>query len=346
MGRNRRQQQNKAQYVKIPRQTLRKGIQFPCLLQATIRPIELVDDFVFSPYRIQRRAPGHYYFKNGCMWVPPPEPMGRFLGITIKNNEKQMQFFSGKDGILRPTKKQSTTGRKERTTYVTIELDKPQLIDYIFNPYDGSPIQIMADNRLLLPLKTIIENFYERGVKRKIINKFIYSHDHVYYDANVALKRYDQLYVVDTNTFWHKDRAHISVTVARQAVVTSIEQSEILFELGRCLAFLTLDPEGTPEIEAWKVFIEHLLNATSDIVGRKIGIIVDSELDCLESFNLRQTNLPPEYPLPEGFEFIYASDSSGRDQFAVNKLLAACDRQSAEYIRTLKATPLAQLTSI
>ena len=276
MGRNRRRQQNKARYIEIPRQTLHKGTRFPSLLQATIRPIELVNDLVFSPFQMQRRPPGTYYYRNGCMLVPPPKPMGRFLGFEIKDNEQQMQFFNGKGGILLPAKKHSLTGRKDRTTRVTIELDKPQMIDYIFNPYDGSPIQIMANNQHLLPRKTIIENYYEHPKGSKIINKFVYSHDYAYHDVNAVLKRYDQIYAIDTNKLDHKEGATIYVSAVREAAVEQLVQGQFICKSRPYCVTHAIDIKEKPEVEAWCNFIEYILNESSEIARKKIGIIVDS----------------------------------------------------------------------
>ena len=281
--------------------------------------------------------PGTYYPPGGLLLVPPRKRIGRFLRMDIRNNEKQMDLLdAAKQTLLSPAKRQKPRGRRPRPTRVIIELPEDLPIDYIFNPHNGSAIQISVNGRIVTPLKVTIENFYQKTKREKIINKFVYEHGWAFHEANVAIGRYDSLYAIDTNTTRHKSGRLLSVSVVYAATVQAVDNGLSMFEAAPFRAQASLHQKDKPEMEGWVWLIDELLPMLDNGTVRRIGIVVDSELGILEGLNARTTPLTNGCFLPAGIEFIYATDSAGTDQFAVNKLISSCDKLSAHFAQRLK----------
>ena len=68
-----------------------------------------------------------------------------------------------------------------------------------------------------------------------------------------------------------------------------------------------------------------------DISNKRIGVVVDSHLDDLPSFNARSRSLPNGSSLPKGFELIYGSADVGKDHVAP-LLISRCDRAASRFM--------------
>lgn len=287
--------------------------------------------------------PGTYYPPGGVLHIPPRERLGRFWRFDIANNEKQMTALSLDSTPLRPEKPQKTKARKSRPTRVTVELPSDDPIDYIFTPHDGSALQISSGGRVVTPTRVVIENYYERAKGDKIINRFVYASDSVYHDSNALTQRYDQLYALDTNTVKHPSGHLVSVGAILRADIQLLESGIFYFQAQQFGIIRGVDLGDKPEIEAWKTLVGVLLPQLESGQARRIGIVVDSELDRIESLNLRTAPLEGDLYLPTGIELIYATDAAGSDQFSVNKLIHMCHNMAQEEARKLRKTKIEDL---
>ena len=295
------------------------------------------------PRNFRGLLPGTYYPPGGVLFIPPRKRIGRFWRFDIANNEKQMTAFSLDSTPLRPEKRQKTQARKSRPTRVTVEFPSDDPIDYIFTPHDGSALQISSGGRVVTPARVIIENYYESARGDKIINRFVYANDSVYHDSNALTQRYDQLYAVDTNTVKHPSGHLVSVGVILRAEIQLLESGLFYFQAQHFGIVRGVDLGDKPEIQAWKTLIGVLLPQLESGQARRIGVVVDSELDRIESLNLRTAPLEGHLYLPPGIELIYATDAAGGDQFSVNKLIYLCHSTAQEEARKLRKTKIEDL---
>ena len=139
-------------------------------------------------------------------------------------------------------------------------------------------MHICVGGKLITPIKVVIENYYERLKKDKIINKFIYSNDWAYHEADAVIRRYEQVYAIDTNTVKHKSGHLLSVSTVLKAEVQPLEAGFFAFQARPFWAIRGLDVEGKPEVEAWRALIAKLIPSLEADQVRRIGIVVDSEL--------------------------------------------------------------------
>ncbi len=288
---------------------------------------------VLPPRNFHGLPPGTYYPEGGMLQVFTRKK-GRFLRLDVQRNEKQLTSLFMAPSLLRPRKKEKTRARKPRPTRVTIELLDDDIVDYIFIPYDGSAMQINVGGNLIKPAKVTIENYYEREKKEKIINYFVYAHDWAYHEADAVIRRYDQLYAIDTNTVKHKSGRRLSVSAILRAETQRLESGVSLLDARTYCLLRGLDIEGKPEIKAWKALFDKLIPLLKSGRMRRIGIVVDSELGRIESLNLRLRPFPDsDLYLPSGVELIFATDSSGTDQFGVNLLISTCHKLAHDSTR-------------
>lgn len=84
-----------------------------------------------------------------------------------------------------------------------------------------------------------------------------------------------------------------------------------------------------PENENWIRLIEMLKNICKCEDERKIGIVVDSDLDNIPAFNKREKPILGNYFLPDGFELIFASDKVTDNVF--NRMIKLSHKISKEF---------------
>jgi len=197
-------------------------------------------------------------------------------------------------------------------------------------PFDPrSTIRLISAGLVLCPRKTTLETYYKRPSKHdEIVNRLFLLDEMPYYDPNAALLRYDELYAVDTNTLVHSSGRTLSIT--------SICSCEFILgtggflcdariqELGCALNYELEHPEGL----AWLGIIRRLRREGRQGQAARQGIIVDSHLDAIGSYNELRAPVVGNLYLPDNIDLIFATGDSGCDQFTSNKMMAACDSYS------------------
>lgn len=291
---------------------------------------------IVTPIGLRPSEPGHYYTPDGPIYAPPRGVPARFLRIDIAGNDKQFRFFQ-ETSPLRLLKQERIAGRKARMTRVVMELAGNLEVDYVLLPYDGSAIQLVSSGMLLRPLKTVVENYYERNKGGdKIINKFVLMNELPYHEANSILQRYDRIYAVDTNTSMHRCGRMLSVTSVFSGHLTPLGNGYFTYQSRFAWCSIGFDVQGSPEVAAWIQAISRLFPEPGQELATRTAIVVDSELDKIEPYNERKEPFAENLYLPDNFALIYATDAAGGDQYVTNKLISLCHAQSAIGMKALK----------
>ena len=81
--------------------------------------------------------------------------------------------------------------------------------------------------------------------------------------------------------------------------------------------------------------IEYIQSEETYSSYEKIGIIVDSDLENLKSYNSRSTPIFDSFFLPQGLHLIYGTSDTGKDLFA-NQMLKYADIVSSQCLKELE----------
>ena len=179
----------------------------------------------------------------------------------------------------------------------------------------------------LIPSEVAIETYYERGKKNKVLSAFYFENELPPSTPHRALERFDLIYAVDTNTMTFHQFGTVSVTIAMRASTMKIGNGYGNFRAEPFLEFGQKNVLGNPEISGWIELIRAIRSDKKNS-GKKIGIIVDSELGKLQEINSRKISLIDNFFLPENFELVYATADSGSDEFFPNRIIRACDKNA------------------
>jgi hypothetical protein len=280
------------------------------------------------------------------MYVPPRRAENRYE-VYVGCRGKQLAFFEGGNPQGRTGKQQSVAGRRPRITRVTMDLALSLSLDCILMPQPGSEIHLIADGRRLRPRRTILENFYEGdNGKERPLNKFEMLDAFPQHDANAILSSYGRICAVDTNACRHPSGKLLSVTFASSGRLLRSDDGTSSFEIIRDFAFYRLDDGDSHEVIGWAKAIEiidMLSRMSNERLGLRTGLVVDADLENLESYNQRSKPLRADMYLPPHMSLIYASDRGGGDQYVVNHLIRKCHGYASCLMRALQGRPTEQV---
>jgi hypothetical protein len=183
-----------------------------------------------------------------------------------------------------------------------------------------------------------LERSYERPKGPKVVSRIPQAAPDLSFDEEGALDdNFDHLFAVDTNTRVI-DGKTISVvgvvSIADVAPSPGYRGQTWQFGVPFCLEYggLKTKPEPFGWLEALGVLAQegHLVR------GRRIGLIVDSELGALQAFNARTQPVDTGRMLPPGVTLIYASADTGKENL-INQALGIADSASAQILAALEA---------
>lgn len=221
---------------------------------------------------------------------------------------------------------------KPRTTNVHFNFGTPVQPDGIlFNRLTGK-IEFYKNGEVLRPAQSRADTTYPRLKGPKVLSRTFFSGDSPVYATDAALRHFDQLYFVDTNSS-ETATGKISVGVVAQGEVRPIDPDRSFAFSVVNTAFEFRNARGNPERYSWRALIERVRNLPAFNYRSKVGIVVDSELNLLPSLNARMLPVCDDFYVPPGFEFLYASTDAG-DSF-LNKALATCDAMGTVILREL-----------
>lgn len=210
-----------------------------------------------------------------------------------------------------------------------VEIARLDLRDGIFSFYD-------SNGERVIPTHAEIGDAYNReSGKLKIINRVQTNGGRIDLNPNAVLEQFDWLLAIDTNTREYDDfviaiscsvlaEVSLSKPTSRRGGIYQDWAAKVVPQA----AFIFRNPQVNPELIGWQELINRVRQSSEFVSGRKVGIIVDSELDQIGPFNRRGTPILGDHYLPEGFELLYASSDVGAE-YPHNKLLRICDRTSS-----------------
>ncbi|MFA5275789.1 MAG: hypothetical protein WC417_02725 [Candidatus Omnitrophota bacterium] len=204
-----------------------------------------------------------------------------------------------------------TTTTIQNTTSISIDYD-PSSNGFIFNEAD--------------PSCTKHNISYDRASGKEKILSIIPTHNKsASIDHLQALKNsVDYLCAIDTNSRVIND-TKVSISVIAQVPGILREHKNAVPFYCLCAYLITdITNNINPETIGWHLFLSRKIIADHFINGRRLGLVVDSELDKLDSINSKAYPYYENYFLPNYVSLIYASTDSGNEHIA-NRLIAFCD---------------------
>lgn len=231
--------------------------------------------------------------------------------------------------------------KKPRTISITLDMGEPVKADSFSLTPDGK-FQLLYKGKPLTPKSAYVESSYERKNKQKqlkILNRSHVQTEQLIVNPNRALQKYNLIYAIDTNSEYINDK-YISVS---GIVICKIipHTTYIIVQYGFIDYFIAYDILGKPENFAWKNIIETI--DQNNNIGQ-IGIIVDSDLGNIPTYNNHEKPIYENFYLPPNFELIYGSSDVGKEYLS-NILIKECDKKAKEMLNNIKANP-AYLTEL
>lgn len=168
-----------------------------------------------------------------------------------------------------------------------------------------------------------VRSYKRDSGKERIITSAQSKNSDVSLNPLTFLKQnFDHLVAVDTNRI-STAQGDIAVAVAYQVPdMLSKYDYEIPFLPLACYAMLNVYSGLNPEILGWHLVIQNWLGSET-ARRRRIGMVVDSELDQLDQFNSRALPYIGHELLPTHVQFLYATDAAA--DTIQNQMLRYCD---------------------
>ena len=206
-------------------------------------------------------------------------------------------------------------------------------ISWSFNPQTGD---IDFDTEMI---NIYSETTFNRPKGRKVVSRVPIPGEAQFNINDAIEKNFDVIFAIDTNT--RKIRGcSISVSgVIQCQKVFAIDPFGVACRYWQyftpfCMEFI--EAKYKPENLGWMMLINYLTSSMRDILKKRIGIIVDSDLGNLNQYNLRTSPIYGEVFLPKNIQLIYASSEVGRDLFP-NQMLKFADNASTIFLRALES---------
>jgi hypothetical protein len=183
------------------------------------------------------------------------------------------------------------------------------------------------------------ETTYDRLKGEKVLSR-VPLEEIAQFEINTAIdNNFDIIFAIDTNTRFIKGYA-ISVSgVIQSQKVFAVDPGGIASKFWQywtpfCMEFIEI--KSKPENLGWMMLIEHLNFKLKNIMKKRIGIIIDSDLGNLNEYNLRARPIYGEFLVPENIKLIYASSDGGAEFFG-NKMLRLADKASKTCLNELES---------
>jgi hypothetical protein len=153
------------------------------------------------------------------------------------------------------------------------------------------------------------------------------------------VNRYDHLYAVDTGKLELDDGRSVYMSCAVKAQI-AFKGKGWDSQTDRLDALVFTNPTMRPELVGWIDLIQRINGEST----KKIGIVVDSEIDRLAAINVGEEPIVDGFPLARNIELIYASSDKDAN-VPFNYMIRLCDADANLLKRRIKADP-ARLNSL
>jgi hypothetical protein len=237
-----------------------------------------------------------------------------------KSSEKKRRRFQALNVNI--TDKEATD--EPGTIKINLDMDLVKGTSKVFNSFSGDQIK---SNQLVMGYMG--ENKWKHTFQ---INSD--TEDDTYGLAQ-KLERYKHIIAIDTNTKLIESTIFSQPTkVSLGAAVVFVEEEKVPKLKTINYPFLASFNSIVPENENWVQLIELFRKECQCSDPRKIGLVVDSDLGNIESYNRREKPIFKDYLLPEEFELIFASDKVSDNLF--NKMVKRCHYLSKVFIKKVE----------
>ena len=223
--------------------------------------------------------------------------------------------------------------KKRRSEWIySTTADQVEQIGLEISP-DGASIRFTQDM-----VRTHVETSYDRERKSpKILNKTPTKCLNIEFTPSAALKQFDYLVAIDTNTKTFRGE-RVSVTAVNKGELNWLGQTNglrpaIRSNLGFCFEFMEIEDHF--EQVGWFWAIGELMQESRFQESKNIGVLVDSTLDNLAGYNERTIPIYSNFYLPSNMTLIYATSDAG-GEYMVNWLLRTADSAAGEVLRSLE----------
>lgn len=195
--------------------------------------------------------------------------------------------------------------------------------------------------------KTFHEVTYERKSRPKVVNRTPILGPELPTGYNQALRDFDPLIAVDTNTriVGQQNLSVTGIVLGLWATDPKDGSPAIAYHTPFCIEFAELrEPR---EKVGWFMALGELQRRGHLSRDGNAALVVDAYLEQLASINARKTTLVGPFYLPKGVTLLYASSDVGAE-YVANKLLRAADRVSTQvldYLESGRAAPNSHLLS-
>lgn len=226
--------------------------------------------------------------------------------------------------------------RKQRFNFITYE-PKPEHADEngvvsisLFIDDINGKLDVLhseTEESLLKDGSTLSIGYFRENGKPKILSEIPSNDGNHYTDLIRQVLKYDRILAIDTNTYTTSDEV-ISIGIAHQIFGVPIGYEYNFHYIPISRPFIIKGQTEKPENQNWVNFIKFLQNHKSHSPELKIGIIVDSDLGNIPTYNSRTKPIFEDYYLPSNFTLIFASDAA-KDSF-LNVAISKCHNLANE----------------
>lgn len=231
--------------------------------------------------------------------------------------------------------KKKKSRKRARIEALTVKLDEQHInpetgrieVNLFFDIINDVNQIKLAHNDEVIPVQSLLRGYI--GEKKfRTLSEIPTDENDFSFNFIKKLKRYDLILAMDTNSAFFKG-IKISIGVPLR-IIGKISDQEIKWELIPLQVLVLIGESEKIENKNWVSLIKNLLDLKGFNHDHKIGLIVDSDLGNLKSYNDRTLPIAEEFFLPQNFELIYASDRSNDN--ILNEIMLTCHRASKEFL--------------
>jgi hypothetical protein len=194
-------------------------------------------------------------------------------------------------------------------------------------------VELLKGGIPLVPVEAYHGVSFDREKGPKILNKTPLDPNKLIIDPSIALEKYDLIFAIDTNTkVIDGESVSVSCVVLCKLIRDKNNVLNAEFAPIHCLEFRNI--QGMAENIAWMKAIQFIIANPSYSIDIKYGIIVDSDLGNISSYNNRSKPIYSGFYLLPNIELIYASTDVGKEYLA-NKLISLCDKEATKLLESI-----------
>jgi len=223
---------------------------------------------------------------------------------------------------------------KPRIATINLNVAPGDSVELHFNLSAGRAIaKVFRDCKVVAPRSVQYRTEYERPSRPKQIFQLHTDNSGKFtVDVDEALKAFDAIWAVDTNTkLLFNETRTVNVTVCSACRLG--ENAAIV----PILAMVFGDTASKPEPFAWRHSIELLTTLEGCDPKNQYAVIVDSEFSEISKMNHRDLPIHSDFYLPENWTLLYAT-ADRRDSF-LNKAIVTTDAKATFILEEIAADP-------